>query len=100
MSEFHGLNRLWGKYPDFDIEGKRIFLEHMDHILERLRVFNMRLKLTDDAAVKEYMSTVNKQLMFMSTNTDALYGGKLRVENVPHTWWPQITRHHELLALS
>jgi hypothetical protein len=58
FTDYQNLMRLGSNYGKFDREGKRLFIEQMEEILERYRIFMKRMELSDD-----FMAQMNiKQL--------------------------------------
>lgn len=47
----------------------------MEAWTEKLRVFNARLSLSDDAAAKKYLGLINKQLAAADMTLTSLYDG-------------------------
>jgi len=76
MHDFESLSKMMSRYHEFDVGGKRIYLEKWDELVERLQIFNTRAKLSDDPMVKEYLTSLSRQLLFMSTNLDSVYQGR------------------------
>jgi hypothetical protein len=76
MGEYESMNKLLPKFAGFDLDGKYIFLDKMDDLCARLRIFNYRAKLSNDPSVKQFLSTIARQLLYMNTNLDAIYDGK------------------------
>ena len=78
LKDFESLSGLMGKYPMFDIEGKKIYLEQMESVAERLRIFHTRANLSDDPLVQKNLSSISKQLLFLSTNMASMHEGMKR----------------------
>lgn len=57
------LSRMSTKFPDFDLEGKKMFLQQLEDSADRYRVFIKRLELSEDAAAKEYLRFTNAQML-------------------------------------
>ena len=76
MRDFESLSGMLPKYAYYDIEGKRIYLDQMEQLLDRLKIFNMRASLTDDPIVKGNLQQLAKQLLFLETNQQAIFDGK------------------------
>ncbi len=58
FTDYQNLMRLGSNYGKFDREGKRLFIEQMEEVLERYRIFMKRMELSDD-----FMAQMNiKQL--------------------------------------
>lgn len=52
FEEYSALMKLGSEYGKFDREGKKIFIERMEEITSRFRVFMKRFELSDDFAAK------------------------------------------------
>jgi len=56
--DYQNLIQLGSNYGKFDREGKRLFIEQMEDVLERYKIFMKRMELADD-----FMAQMNfKQL--------------------------------------
>lgn len=75
MTSFRNLSSLNPDFWKFDVAGKRIYLDQMEAWCERMRVFNARLKLSDDPAAVKYLQLLNRQLLEVGMNIDSLYNG-------------------------
>jgi len=56
------LSSMIGKFGDFDLEGKKLFVDQMDGLVERLRVIIARVKLSDDPLGNQMLYQQNVQL--------------------------------------
>jgi hypothetical protein len=50
----------------------------MQSVCDRLRIFHTRASLSDDPTVKECLTQLSRQLLFLSTNANSVYDGKQR----------------------
>jgi hypothetical protein len=73
MKQYEALMNMMGGFAAFDAAGKAAFADELERLADRLAVFNARAKMSDDPAVKEFLATMNRQLVFISTNLDVLY---------------------------
>lgn len=48
FEDYQSLVQLGGKYGKFDAEGKKIFIERMESVMERYRIFMKRFELSED----------------------------------------------------
>ena len=48
FEEYQSLMQLGGSYGKFDREGKKLFIEKMEDMMERYRIFMKRFELSDD----------------------------------------------------
>ena len=75
MKDYEQIMKLMPKFAAFDTDGKRIFVDKMDDLCERIRISEMRAKLSNDPAVKGQLTTTNRQLLYMNTNMEAINAG-------------------------
>eukprot|EP00197_Chlamydomonas_leiostraca_P002988 CAMPEP_0202867382 /NCGR_PEP_ID=MMETSP1391-20130828/9315_1 /ASSEMBLY_ACC=CAM_ASM_000867 /TAXON_ID=1034604 /ORGANISM="Chlamydomonas leiostraca, Strain SAG 11-49" /LENGTH=283 /DNA_ID=CAMNT_0049547425 /DNA_START=91 /DNA_END=942 /DNA_ORIENTATION=+ len=75
VNELMGLSRMASKFPDFDIAGKRMFLEKMREGGERYELFIKRLELSDDPAAREYLRSTNAQMLNGGFTLKAMFDG-------------------------
>jgi hypothetical protein len=62
FEEYQSLTQLGGEYGKFDREGKIIFIEKMEEMMERYRIFMKRFELSDDFMAKMTVEQLNTQL--------------------------------------
>ncbi|AFY68187.1 DUF1825 family protein [Geitlerinema sp. PCC 7407] len=48
FEDYQSLMQLGGSYGKFDREGKKLFIEKMEDMMERYRIFMKRFELSDD----------------------------------------------------
>ena len=48
FEDYQGLIQLGGKYGKFDREGKKAYIEQMETLMERYRIFLKRFELSED----------------------------------------------------
>jgi len=70
---FKNLSSLQPKYASFDTEGKRIYIQQMQDLCEKLKVYTTRYKLSDDAYAQAMIENLNKQLTLAGMDVDTLY---------------------------
>mmetsp|Transcript_36887 Transcript_36887/g.82035 ORF Transcript_36887/g.82035 Transcript_36887/m.82035 type:complete len:274 (+) Transcript_36887:119-940(+) len=75
VSELMGLSRMASKFPDFDLEGKKMFLDKMEEASSRYEVFIKRLELSDDPGAKEYLRITNAQMLEGGFTLQAMFMG-------------------------
>ncbi|GFR44845.1 hypothetical protein Agub_g6188, partial [Astrephomene gubernaculifera] len=63
VKEVTGLSGMAAKFPDFDLAGKRMYLDRMQEVSERYEVFIKRLELSQDPAAREYLRSTNAQML-------------------------------------
>lgn len=52
FEDYQSLLQLGSKYGQFDREGKKIFIDQMEAMMERYRIFMKRFELSEDFAAK------------------------------------------------
>ena len=62
FEDYQSLTRLGGDYGKFDREGKVLFIQQMESMMERYRVFMKRFELSDDFMAKLTVEQMNTQL--------------------------------------
>ncbi|MDX2271447.1 MAG: DUF1825 family protein [Cyanobacteriota bacterium] len=60
--DFQTLMQLGSDYGKFDREGKKIFIERMEELIERQRIFMKRLELSDDFMAQMTVKQLQTQL--------------------------------------
>jgi|GEM_PF-61177 len=62
FEDYHSLMQLGGSYGKFDREGKKIFIERMESMMDRYRIFMKRFELSDDFMAQMTVEQLNTQL--------------------------------------
>ncbi len=62
FEDFQSLMALGSDYGKFDREGKKLFIERMEELLERQKIFMKRLELSDDFVAQITMQQLQSQL--------------------------------------
>jgi hypothetical protein len=62
FDDYQSLTRLGGDYGKFDREGKLLFIEQMESMMDRYRVFMKRFELSDDFMAKLTVEQMNTQM--------------------------------------
>jgi hypothetical protein len=62
FEDYQSLITLGGSYGKFDLEGKKIFIEQMESLMERYRIFMKRFELSDDFMAQMTVEQLNTQL--------------------------------------
>jgi hypothetical protein len=73
MRDFQSLVQLGSNYGKFDREGKRIFIEQWEELLERQRIFMKRMELSDDFLAKMQVTQMQEILAKMGVNPAQMY---------------------------
>jgi hypothetical protein len=62
FEDYQSLTKLGGDYGKFDREGKIIFIEQMENMMERYRIFMKRFELSEDFMAKMTVEQLKTQL--------------------------------------
>ncbi|KST62790.1 DUF1825 family protein [Mastigocoleus testarum] len=62
FEDYQGLIKLGNSYGKFDREGKKLFIEQMEAMMERYRVFMKRFELSEDFMAQMTMEQLKTQL--------------------------------------
>ena len=62
FEDYQHLTQLGGSYGKFDREGKIMFIERMETLLDRYRIFMKRFELSDDFMAKMTVELMNTQM--------------------------------------
>jgi Domain of unknown function (DUF1825) len=62
FEDYQSLTQLGGDYGKFDREGKVLYIECMESMMERYRVFMKRFELSDDFMARMTVEQLNTQL--------------------------------------
>jgi len=62
FSDYQQLMQLGGEYGKFDREGKKLYIERMEEMMERYRVFMKRFELSEDFQAKLTVEQLRTQL--------------------------------------
>ena len=62
FADYQSLMQLGGEYGKFDREGKKLFIERMEELMERYRVFMKRFELSEDFQAKLTVEQLRTQL--------------------------------------
>jgi hypothetical protein len=60
--DYQQLMQLGGEYGKFDREGKKLYIERMEEMMERYRVFMKRFELSEDFQAKLTVEQLRTQL--------------------------------------
>jgi hypothetical protein len=60
--DYQSLMELGGRYGKFDREGKKLFIEKMEEVLERWQIFVKRFELSDDFMAQMTMKQLQTHL--------------------------------------
>jgi hypothetical protein len=62
FEDYQSLVQLGGSYGKFDREGKKLFIEQMEAMMERYRIFMKRFELSDDFMAQMTVQQMKTQL--------------------------------------
>jgi ribosomal protein S17E len=62
FQEYQDLMQLGGEYGKFDREGKKIFIEKMETLMERYQIFMKRFELSEDFMAQMTVEQLKTQL--------------------------------------
>ena len=62
FEDYQSLMQLGGEYGKFDREGKIMFIEHMETLMERYRIFMKRFELSEDFMAQMTVQQLKTQL--------------------------------------
>jgi hypothetical protein len=62
FGDYQNLMKLGGDYGKFDREGKKLYIERMEDMMDRYRVFMKRFELSDDFQAKLTVEQLRTQL--------------------------------------
>jgi phosphoenolpyruvate carboxylase len=62
FEDYQSLMQLGGDYGKFDREGKKLFIEQMETIMERYRIFMKRFELSEDFMAQMTVEQMKTQL--------------------------------------
>ncbi|MGL5036121.1 MAG: DUF1825 family protein [Microcystaceae cyanobacterium] len=62
FEDYQSLTQLGGEYGKFDREGKILFIEKMEELMERYKIFMKRFELSDDFSAKMTVEQLKTQL--------------------------------------
>ena len=62
FEDYQSLMQLGGEYGKFDREGKKMFIEQMEQLMERYRIFMKRFELSEDFMAQMTIQQLKTQL--------------------------------------
>jgi len=73
FGDYQQLMQLGGEYGKFDREGKKLFIERMEQLMDRYRVFMKRFELSDDFHAKLTVEQLRTQLSQFGMTPDTMF---------------------------
>ncbi|NEO83046.1 MAG: DUF1825 family protein [Spirulina sp. SIO3F2] len=62
FEDYQSLMQLGGEYGKFDREGKKLFIDQMEALMERYKIFMKRFELSDDFMAQMTVQQLKTQL--------------------------------------
>ncbi|GLC69151.1 hypothetical protein PLESTF_000795500 [Pleodorina starrii] len=75
VNENMQLSQMASKFPDFDLAGKRMYLDKMEELSGRYEIFIKRLELSGDPASREFLRFNNAQMLESGFTYNQLFAG-------------------------
>ncbi len=73
FQDYQSLMQLGNNYGKFDQKGKKIFIEQMESVMDRYRIFMKRFELSEDFMAKMAMEQLKTQLSQFGTNPQQMF---------------------------
>ena len=73
FADYQSLMQLGGEYGKFDREGKKLFIERMEELMDRYRVFMKRFELSEDFQAKLTVEQLRTQLSQLGITPEQMF---------------------------
>ena len=73
FQDYQSLIQLGSEFGKFDREGKKIFIDRMEDMMERYKIFMKRFELSDDFTAKMTVEQLKTQLNQFGTTPDQMF---------------------------
>jgi hypothetical protein len=73
FEDYQSLMRLGSDYGKFDRDGKKIFIDKMEELMDRYQVFMKRFELSEDFMAKMTVEQLKTQLEQFGTNPQQMF---------------------------
>jgi hypothetical protein len=73
FGDYQQLMQLGGEYGKFDREGKKLYIEKMEDMMERYRVFMKRFELSEDFQAKLTVEQLRTQLSQFGLTPETMF---------------------------
>ncbi|MGG6297300.1 DUF1825 family protein [Leptolyngbya sp. AN02str] len=73
FEDYQSLMQLGGSYGKFDREGKKLFIEQMESMMDRYRIFMKRFELSEDFMAQMTMEQLKTQLNQFGVTPDQMF---------------------------
>ncbi|NJK38021.1 MAG: DUF1825 family protein [Oscillatoriales cyanobacterium RM2_1_1] len=74
FEDYQSLVNLGGDYGKFDREGKKLYIEQMEAVLERYHIFMKRFELSEDFMAQMTLDQLRNQLGQFGITPDQMFG--------------------------
>lgn len=73
FEDYQSLIKLGGEFGKFDREGKKIFIDKMEEMMDRYRIFMKRFELSEDFMAKMTVEQLKTQLSQFGTTPEQMF---------------------------
>lgn len=73
FQDYQSLMQLGNSYGKFDRKGKKLFIEQMESVMERYRIFMKRFELSEDFMAKMTVEQLKTQLNQFGTTPQQMF---------------------------
>ena len=73
FEDYQSLMQLGGEYGKFDREGKKIFIDKMEELMERYEIFMKRFELSEDFMAQMTIEQLKTQLNQFGTTPQQMF---------------------------
>ncbi|BAQ62073.1 hypothetical protein GM3708_2479 [Geminocystis sp. NIES-3708] len=73
FEDYQSLTQLGSEFGKFDREGKKIFIEKMEDMMDRYRIFMKRFELSEDFMAKMTIEQLKTQLNQFGTTPEQMF---------------------------
>jgi len=73
FEDYQSLTQLGTEFGKFDREGKKIFIEKMENMMDRYRIFMKRFELSEDFMAKMTIEQLKTQLNQFGTTPEQMF---------------------------
>lgn len=73
FEDYQSLMKLGSEFGKFDREGKKIFIDKMEDMMDRYRIFMKRFELSDDFMAKMTIEQLKTQLSQFGTTPEQMF---------------------------
>ncbi|MGI0480050.1 DUF1825 family protein [Geminocystis sp. CENA526] len=73
FEDYQSLTQLGSEFGKFDREGKKIFIDKMEEMMERYRIFMKRFELSEDFMAKMTIEQLKTQLSQFGTTPEQMF---------------------------